>query len=167
MITVMKNYFTFILIAFCLSSSIAQDVVTKPIATSEEIVQVIDAATQELLLSTDTFRNQDLANAVNQALLERGVGVYVLVPETLVTDLSSYFGTLERSGASVHTQETTGAFLIVDRKYVIQGPMLSELETANQQNPTVLIASTDYAHHLTKLFIEAFEGGRTWKHVPQ
>jgi phosphatidylserine/phosphatidylglycerophosphate/cardiolipin synthase-like enzyme len=142
-------------------------VVTRPVATSEEIVRVIDAATQELLLSTDTFRNQDLANAVNRALLERGVDVYVLAPEALVTDLSSYFGTLERSGASVHTQETTGAFLIVDRKYVIQGPILSELETASQSNPTVLIASPDYATHLTKLFIEAFEGGQVWTHVPQ
>jgi phosphatidylserine/phosphatidylglycerophosphate/cardiolipin synthase-like enzyme len=167
MIVAMKNYFVFILTAFYFSSSMAQDVVTKPIAASEEIVQVIDAATQELLLSTDTLRNQDLANAVNRALLERGVEVYVLVPETLVTDLSSYFGTLERSGANIHTQETTGAFFVVDRSYVIQGPMLSELETANQDSPTVLIASPDYANHLTKLFTKAFEGGKAWTHVPQ
>ncbi len=167
MIMPMKNYLVFILTTFCFSSPIAQDVVTKPIATSEEIVQVIDAATQELLLSTDTFRNQDMANAVNRALLERGVKVYVLVPETLVTDLSSYFGTLERSGASIHTQETTGAFLVVDRTYVIQGQMLSELETVNQSTPTVLIASIDYANHLTTLFTEAFEGGQAWTHVPQ
>lgn len=163
----MKNYFVFILIAFCSSSSIAQDVVTKPVASSEEIVQVIDATTQELLLSTDTFRNQNLANAVNRALLEHGVEVYVLVPEALVTDLSSYFGTLERSGASIHTQETTGAFLIIDRTYVVQGPMLSELETVNHTNPTMLIASQDYANHLTELFIQAFEGGQAWTHVPQ
>jgi phosphatidylserine/phosphatidylglycerophosphate/cardiolipin synthase-like enzyme len=163
----MRNNCVFVFIALCFSLSIAQDVITKPIESSEEIVSVIDAATQELLLSTDTFRNQDLANAVNKALLERGVEVYVLVPKALVTDLSSYFGTLERNGASIHTQETTGAFLIVDRAYTLQGPMLSELETANYANPTVLISSEDYATHLTGLFIEAFEGGETWTHVPQ
>jgi hypothetical protein len=167
MIIFMKNYLIFTIVTFCFSPSIAQDVVTKPVTASEEIVQVIDVATQELLLNTDTFRNQDLANAVNRALLERGIEVYVLVPETLVTDLSSYFGTLERSGAAIHTQETTGAFLVVDRTYVIQGPMLSELETANQDSPTVLIASPGYANHLTELFIEAFEGGQAWTHVPQ
>jgi hypothetical protein len=160
----MKHFLT---IAFYFSLSIAQDVVTKPLERSEEIVAVIDAATQELLLSTDTFRNQDLANAVNRALLERGVGVYMIVPEALVTDLSSYFGTLELSGANIHTQETTGAFLIVDRTYTVQGSMLSELETANQTNPTVLISSSDYATHLTELFTEAFEGGKTWTHEPQ
>jgi phosphatidylserine/phosphatidylglycerophosphate/cardiolipin synthase-like enzyme len=160
----MKHFLT---IAFCFSLAIAQDVVTKPLEHSEEIVIVIDAATQELLLSTDTFRNQDLANAVNRALLERGVKVYVIVPEALVTDLSSYFGTLELNDASIHTQETTGAFLIVDRTYVVQGPMLSALENANQTNPTVLISSQDYATHLTELFIEAFEGGKSWTHEPQ
>jgi phosphatidylserine/phosphatidylglycerophosphate/cardiolipin synthase-like enzyme len=163
----MRNHCVFVFTALCFSLAIAQDVITKPIESSEEIVAVIDAATQELLLSTDTLRNQELANAVNRALLERGVEVYVLVPKALVTDLSSYFGTLERNGASIHTQETTGAFLIVDRTYTLQGPMLSELETANYTNPTVLISSEDYATHLTGLFIEAFEGGETWTHVPQ
>jgi hypothetical protein len=163
----MKKHLAPICVAFCFSLTIAQDVVTKPVERSEEIIAVIDAATQELLLSTDTFRNQDLANAVNRALVERGVEVYVLVPEILVTDLSSYFGTLELNGASIHTQETTGAFLIVDRTHVLQGPMLSELETANHTNPTVLISSEDYATHLTELFIKAFEGGKTWTHIPQ
>jgi phosphatidylserine/phosphatidylglycerophosphate/cardiolipin synthase-like enzyme len=135
----MRDNCVFVFIALCFSLAVAQDVITKPIESSEEIVAVIDAATQELLLSTDTFRSQELANAVNRALLERGVKVYVLVPRALVTDLSSYFGTLERNGASIHTQETTGAFLIVDRTYTLQGPMLSELETTNHTNPTVSI----------------------------
>jgi phosphatidylserine/phosphatidylglycerophosphate/cardiolipin synthase-like enzyme len=167
MIMLMKKISLYTLLTFCFSLSFAQDVVTKPVETLEEIVAVIDAATQELLLSTDTFRSQELASAVSRALLERGVKVYVLVPEALVNDLSSYFGTLERNGASVHMQETTGAFLIVDRTYIVQGPMLSELETVNQTSPTVLIASQDYATHLTKLFTEAFEGGQAWTHEPQ
>jgi hypothetical protein len=152
---------------YTLSLSFAQDIITRPVETPDDIARVIASATQELLLVTDTFRNEVLSDAVRDALEKRGVNVYVLVPESLSNDLSSYFGTLERAGAEVRLQNSTGAFLVVDRSYVIQGQLLSTLATAEQSTPTMLIASQDYAAHLTKLFIDAFEGAQVWTHETQ
>jgi phosphatidylserine/phosphatidylglycerophosphate/cardiolipin synthase-like enzyme len=163
----MKRYTALLLLSVLSTLSLAQEVVTRPISKSEEIAEVINASTQELLLVTDTFRNETLADAVRVAALERGVKVFVLAPEELAQDLSSYFGTLSQAGATVHLQEATGAFLVIDRKYVIQGNLLSELENPQTTTPTMLIASQDYANHLTQLFIEAFEGATTWVYEPQ
>jgi hypothetical protein len=163
----MKRYITLLLLSILSTLCLAQDVVTRPINQSEEIAEVINASTQELLLVTDTFRNKTLADAVRVAALERGVKVFVLAPEALVQDLSSYFGTLSQAGATIHLQEATGAFLVIDRKYVIQGALLSDLENPQGSAQTMLIASEDYANHLTQLFIDAFEGATSWVYEPQ
>jgi hypothetical protein len=158
----MKKYIALLLLFALSTLSLAQDVVTRPLSKSEEIAEIINACTQELLLVTDTFRNKTLADAVRVAALERGVKVFVLVPEPLVQDLSSYFGTLSQAGATIHLQDATGGFLIIDRKYVVQGALLSELENPQSTTQTMLIASEDYANHLTQLFIDAFEGASAW-----
>jgi sugar-specific transcriptional regulator TrmB len=155
----------FVIVTF--ASSLAQHVVTKPIKNTNEMVEVITSATTELLLVTDTFRDEALADAVKEALEKRGVSVYVLVPETLVNDLSSYFGTLERAGSELRLQDATGAFLIVDRTYVIQGQLLSTLATTEQATPTMVIASKEYASYLAERFIDAFEGAEIWTHDVQ
>jgi phosphatidylserine/phosphatidylglycerophosphate/cardiolipin synthase-like enzyme len=152
---------------YALSFSFAQNIITQPVETPDDIARVIASATSELLLVTDTFRNEVLSDAVKDALEKRGVKVYVLVPESLITDLSSYFGTLERAGVEIRLQDSTGAFLIVDRSYVIQGQLLSTLATAEQSTPTMLIANQDYATHLTELFINAFEGAQVWTYETQ
>jgi hypothetical protein len=160
----MNKYILFFLF---LSVCHGQEIVTQPIADTEALVEVITSSTQELLLVTDVFRNEAVADAVKNALTERGVAVYVLAPEDLVTDLGSYFGTLAQSGAVIHTQEATGAFLVIDRKYVIQGSMLGSLPEAQAVAPTMLIVSPEYADQLAGLFIDAFEGGETWTYEPQ
>jgi Archaeal transcriptional regulator TrmB len=163
----MKKLLLICFVMLTFSISFAQNVITKPVATTDDITQVIASATSELLLVTDIFRNEALADAVKEALEKRGVSVYVLAPETLVTDLSSYFGTLERTGAEIRLQDSTGAFLIVDRTYVIQGQLLSTLAITEQTTPTMLIASEDYATYLAGLFIDAFEGAKAWTHDAQ
>lgn len=160
----MKKY---ILLFLFLSVCHGQEIVTQPITDSEALIEVIASSTQELLLVTDVFRNEAVADAVKDALTERGVAVYALAPRDLVTDLSSYFGTLAQAGAVIHTQEATGAFLVIDREYVIQGSMLGSLPEAQAVTPTMLIASSEYADQLAGLFIDAFEGGETWTYEPQ
>jgi hypothetical protein len=161
----MKKYL-FLSLLF-LSASYAQEVVTQPITDIEALLEVIGTSTEELLLVTDIFRNEAVSDAVKDAITKRGVQVYVLAPRNLVTDLSSYFGTLAQAGATIHTQEATGAFLVIDRKYVVQGPMLGGSPETQSATPTMLIASTEYANHLTQLFTEAFEGGELWTYEPQ
>lgn len=160
----MKKYIVFFLL---LSVAHGQEIVTQPITDNEALVEVIASSTQELLLVTDVFRNEAASDAVKGALIERGVAVYILAPQDLVTDLSSYFGTLAQAGATIHTQEATGAFLVVDRKYVIQGSMLGSLPEAQAATPTMLVASTEYANQLADLFIDAFGGGEAWTYEPQ
>jgi phosphatidylserine/phosphatidylglycerophosphate/cardiolipin synthase-like enzyme len=160
----MKKHLLIGFFIYALSLSLAQDIITQPVETPDDITRVIASATRELLLATDTFRNEALSDAVKEALEKRGVKVYVLVPESLINDLSSYFGTLERAGAEIRLQDSTGAFLIVDRSYVIQGQLLSTLATAEQTTATMFIASQDYATYLAKLFIDAFEGAKVWTH---
>lgn len=159
-----KYLFIFLL---CLSLGYAQEAVTQPITDVEALTEVINASTQELLLVTDVFRNEMVSDAVKDAILKRGVEVYVLAPQDLVTDLSSYFGTLAEAGAVIHTQEATGAFLVIDRKYVVQGSLLGGLHEVQPTTPTMLIASTEYANHLAGLFIDAFEGGKAWFYETQ
>jgi hypothetical protein len=161
----MKKYL--LLFLLFLSATRAQEVVTQVITNTETLASVIDTSTQELLLVTDIFRNEAMSDAVKDALTKRGVQVYVLAPQDLVTDLSSYFGTLSQAGATIHTQEATGAFLVIDRKYVVQGPMLGSLPETQPTTPTMLIASTEYANHLAQLFVEAFEGGKSWTYEAQ
>jgi hypothetical protein len=163
----MKRYIALLLLSVLSTFNLAQDVVTRPLSKSGEIAEVINASTQELLLVADTFRNETLADAVRVAALERGVNVFVLAPESLIQDLSSYFGTLSQAGATIHLQEATGAFLVIDRKYVIQGALLSDLANPQTSSQTMFIASEDYANHLTQLFIDAFEGATTWVYEPQ
>jgi hypothetical protein len=161
----MKKYFlSFVLF---LSLGYGQEVATQPITDVDALIEVISASTQELLLVTDVFRNEAVSDAVKDALLKRGVKVYVLAPQDLVTDLSSYFGTLSEAGAVIHTQEATGAFLVIDRKYVVQGPMLGGLPKGQPSTPTMLVASPEYANHLAGLFIDAFEGGEAWSYEVQ
>jgi hypothetical protein len=161
----MKKYF--LLIVIFLSLGYGQEVATQPITDVDALIEVISASTQELLLVTDVFRNEAVSDAVKDALLKRGVNVYVLAPQDLVTDLSSYFGTLAEAGAVIRTQEATGAFLVIDRKYVVQGPMLGGLPEAQLGTPTMLVASPEYANHLAGLFIDAFEGGEAWSYEAQ
>lgn len=156
----MKKYL-FLFLLF-LSVGYTQEVATQPITDIEALTEVIGTSTQELLLVTDIFRNEAIADAVKDALTKRGVQVYVLAPKDLVTDLSSYFGTLAQAGAVIHTQEATGAFLVIDRKYVVQGSLLGGLPEAQSATPTMLIASAEYANHLATLFIDAFERGESW-----
>ena len=163
----MKKHIIIGIFFLTLSLVHSQATVTRPLTEPDEVAQVISTSTAELLLVTDTFRSETLADAVRVALLERGVQVFVVVPEALVTDLSSYFGTLERAGASIRLQETTGAFLVVDRQHVIQGPLLSTLEAAPQASPTMLISNADYAEQLAERFIDAFKGATPWTHEPQ
>jgi hypothetical protein len=160
----MKKYiFLFLFLSVCYG----QEVVTQPVTDTEALAEVIAASTQELLLVTDIFRNEVVADAVKDALSKRGVAVYVLAPRDLVTDLSSYFGTLAQAGAVIHTQEATGAFLIVDRKLVVQGSLLGSLPETQTATPTMLIASTEYADQLAGLFIDAFDGGEAWTYEAQ
>lgn len=156
----MKKYL--LLCLLILSAGHAQEVVTQVVTDVEALTKVIGSSTQELLLVTDVFRNEAVSDAVKDALTKRGVAVYVLAPQDLVTDLSSYFGTLAQAGAAIHIQEATGAFLVIDRKYVVQGPMLGNLPEAQPTTPTMLVVSTEYADHLAQLFIDAFEGVEAW-----
>jgi hypothetical protein len=161
----MKKYL--LLFLLFLSVARAQEVATQVITDIEALASMIDTSTQELLLVTDIFRNEAVSDAVKGALTKRGIQVYVLAPKNLVKDLSSYFGTLAQAGAVIHTQEATGAFLVIDRKYVIQGSMLGSLPETQPTTPTMLIASSEYAKHLAQLFIEAFEGGEAWTYETQ
>lgn len=163
----MKKYLLLFLLFLPASHAQEQEGVTQAIADIEALAQVIEASTQELLLVTDVFRNEAVSDGVKDALIKRGVEVYVLAPRDLVTDLSSYFGTLTQAGANIHTQEATGAFLVIDRKYVVQGSLLGHLPEVPPTTPTMLIASTEYANHLAQLFIEAFEGGESWTYEAQ
>lgn len=161
----MKKYIIFFL--WLMSLGFAQEVVTQPVIKIDDITALIGTSTQELLLVTDVFRNEELSDAVREAITKRGVQVYVLAPRGLLADLSSYFGTLAQAGAAIHTQESTGAFLVIDRKYVVQGSLLGSMSETQGTTHTMLVVSPEYADHLATLFIDAFEGGEAWTYEPQ
>ena len=62
----------------------------RPLTHLAEVVQAIDTATEELMVATDLLRSKEVANALRQAIVERSVKLYMVVPPESITDPASY-----------------------------------------------------------------------------
>lgn len=84
----------------------------------------IAATRSEIMLAAPTVRSAALAAALHQALVTRGVPVYLLVEADLVEDPAAYVLSLYLAGASVRLAAQAsqdGAYLILDRTLVLSG----------------------------------------------
>jgi hypothetical protein len=93
-------------------------------AKADALVAQIAATRSEIMVAAPTVRSATLAVALHQALVTRGVAVYLLVEADLVEDPAAYVLSLYLAGASVRLAEQDaldGAYLILDRTLVLSG----------------------------------------------
>ncbi len=127
------------------------------LSNASEIVSVIDLATSEVLVATDTLRAEEVAEALREAVVVRGVPVFILVPQLKVEENASYVAGLAHAGANVRLSEIGGSFLIVDRRYTVAGPLIGTLGELNGGAPTILIDDPSYAAQFIEGFRQSFE----------
>ena len=123
----MKRLWMVVCAALWLATAAAQkDADFKPLTSTDELVQVIDSATQEILVAAPALNNTAVAQALHQASFEKGVSVLVLMPLEAAAAKTSYANSLVAGYATVHNARIEAvSVLVVDRKYLVRGPLLS------------------------------------------
>lgn len=120
-----------ILIVFVLvGCGMTQIVPSEPEAQVLEMIQLIEGAQEEVLLITPGIHSQTLAEALREAVVVRGVAIYLLASPKTAEDRASYVTSLELAGARVRLTELRESFLVVDRQQVIASVLGQELEVA-------------------------------------
>lgn len=93
------------------SGSLAQT--STALGTPDAVVAQLAAATEQLLVMVPTVRSQELAEALRQAAVERGVRVYLLVSPDYVEEGGSFVSSLAVL-ANVYTR-----LALVDRSFIV------------------------------------------------
>ena len=126
------------------------------INTSNDVLPFIDAGTQEILVSAYMLRVQGIAEALRRAMVERGAAVYILTTPEGLNENASYAKSLALAGANVRSGYANAELLIVDRTYVINGPLIGVQAMPEGMDPTFVMTGQEYANNLVTIFIEFF-----------
>lgn len=129
------------------------------LTTVEEVAQVINSASSEIMLATGVLRSPEIAEALRDAVVTRGVAVYILAPEENVTDSASYFASLALAGAGVALSPVEGSFLTVDRQTLVTGVLVSGvvgLPGYEDKDQTVLVPDPAYTAAYVDSFYQSF-----------
>ena len=97
----------------------AQSSLPKTLLPEDKAVRLVEAAREEVLLATPGIYSRQLAEALREAMVVRGVAVYLLVPANSAEDRASYVASLSLAGARVRFAEIEGSVLVVDRQQVV------------------------------------------------
>jgi len=84
----------------------------------EDVVEQLEDANDEVLLATVSLQERAIAEALHQAVTERGLQVFVLSPEDKVEDRANFVQSLALAGATVRFGAVGNDFVIIDRKFV-------------------------------------------------
>lgn len=142
-----------------------QDTENQPyeiITEYQKIIEVIETTNKEILLRVDTLRNQDIAEALRKAIVERGVDVYMMIPNDGLEDNGSYFLALASIGAKTRIADGQGAFLVSDRTTSVFGSMLENAVITQGDMMTMKVISEHYAATVTQHFIDAYSKLESW-----
>ena len=104
-----------------------------------DIATLYNVATSEILLAADAVVSEEVADTLRRAMVERGVGLYILTRADTVDAAESYVGSLAAAGASVRVGEASGNFALVDRKWAVVGPMAAGWPKVGVQEPLPLL----------------------------
>lgn len=126
------------------------------LGASNDVVAYVDAAQSEILLSAYMLRVQGVAEALRRAIVERGVQAYILTTNAGLSEGASYGKSLALAGAHVRSGYANAELLIVDRYYVVNGPLIGVQSMPEGMDPTFAFTGTDYANSLVTIFVEQF-----------
>lgn len=130
------------------------------LSNTTEIVEALGTASQELMVATATLRSKDIANALREAMVDRGVAVYILVPEEHLSDPASFIYSVALAGASVRLSAIDVSFITLDRQTVIAGTMVegvTELAGYESKAQTLLIPDAEHTMSYVEGFYTSFE----------
>jgi hypothetical protein len=135
------------------------------LTTVEEVAQAINSASSEIMLATGVLRSPEIAEALRDAVVTRGVAVYILAPEENVTDSASYFASLALAGVGVALSPVEGSFLTIDRQTLVTGVLVSGvmgLPGYEDKDQTVLVPNPDYTATYVDSFYQSFTAAPTF-----
>lgn len=128
----------------------------RALGASQDVIAYVDAAQSEILLSAYVLRVQGIAEALRRAVVERGVQAYILTTTAGLNEGASYAKSLALAGAHVRSGYANAELLIVDRYYVVNGPLIGVQSMPQGMDPTFAFVGSDYAAALVSIFIEQY-----------
>jgi len=146
------------LIALLLSFSFAQSIEQiseYEFSSVEDVIQIIEDAKDEVLLAITTLEERPIAEALHQAITERGIQVFVLSPENNVEDRANFVQSLALAGATVRFGAVGNDFVIVDRRFVFASSEDSFEESYFFENET-------HGRYFASVFRQAFLQGEVY-----
>lgn len=138
------------------------------------VAALVDSAEREVLLSTPALREVSLAQALGRAVAERGLAVYVLAGRAEARAADSYLPwlwlhTVRDRYPNLRIRVAAGEpppFLVVDRRVVLQGPLLWRRPGPLVSVP--MVVETDPARVAARLarFGQLYAQGRAFQYTP-
>ena len=151
-----------IVLAFASNSVRAQTATYRTLNKAEEVEEVVQVATSEILVVTDVLRSQAVADTLREAMVVRGVAVYILIPTATAEEKPSYIASLAYAGANVRLSEVGGSFIVIDRRYTVTGPLIGSLGKVETETPTLLIDDPSYTQQFVEGFRQSFEQAQVY-----
>ena len=106
--------------------------------TAEDVARFIDAASSHILLVSPSLTSPPVAEALHRAVTRRGVQLHVLAEASQVELPASYLPAVSRL-PSVQVRlvgRVAEDVLLIDRRYLLRGPLVWRLVTPLEQLPT-------------------------------
>ena len=130
----------------------------------QEVASHIAVATGEVLLAVPTLRSHSIAEALREAMVVRGVEVYLLVSPELAQERASFVTGLKLAGAQVRLARVDGdaSYLVLDRRRVIAGRGLAALD-ASPEGSLALSAHPASVEQIVAWFYQDFVAARTYQ----
>ncbi len=128
-----------------------------------DLVQEIDSATEVLLITSNQFTNQSVAEAVLHAMTERSVEVYILALSDGVAAPEGYLVSLYLAGAKLRQVQTPVEvnLIVIDNKAVVQGQRIATERTTAE---TTVVYDDQSATQYAFAFRETFASAALYRH---
>ena len=117
----MKCSLVFVLTLFSLvtAQTIPQVNDYQLLESTDSVVSLIQDAESEVLLATTSLKDKSVAEALHNAMTERGLEVFVLSPKENIEGRANYVQSLALASATVRFGSIGNDFYIIDRQHVV------------------------------------------------
>ncbi|GGJ48180.1 hypothetical protein [Deinococcus roseus] len=134
----------------------------------DQVAYAIEGAEHYVLIYSNYLRQPTINVALMEASLQRGVYVFVVVPQENFRDGASNFirmaiGTFQGSPmavfpSKVNNWQNTESFMVIDGKYAIQGNLIGERNSLFHNPKAVLITDRKQIRTYNDWLIKAIKG---------
>ena len=145
----MVNRLCKVFLFFWLSLAFAQDYL---ISTVTEIAAIIETAENEVFISVADLLSEDLAFSLMRAATQRGVNVFVLL-DGQKAGLGSSYALYLSQYVELRLTRVTEPILIIDRNYVVTGPLLEGAVAVSKEQETKAFEDTTAARGEVSNFV--------------